>query len=155
MGSRMERYYRANGKLKSRAAKNEDLYRTIYDMGEYSNIEGIASIEKTNQIDLTQIQELLKSVDSHNKKEVPQPVAEKSEQTSSVGVSLMDDEEKSYDIRDVLNKAKTERGQTSSEHHHLNNTQYNILKKIKLDEPIEKDEQELKELIHTITNTSM
>lgn len=158
MGSRMEKYYRA-GKTMSRAVRNQDLYRTIYDIGEYSNIEGIASIEKTNQIDLNQIRELLKKANGEEKKEVIEPAFEKTERTST-SISLLEDEEKSYDIRDVLNKAKSERGQTSSRHHNLDNTQYNILKRIKIDEAnnitnINNDEQELKELIHTITNTSM
>ena len=68
MGSRMEKYYRTNSNIKSRSLKNEKLYRTIYDVGEYTNIEGIASIEKTNQIDLTQIQELLKSAQKQNQR---------------------------------------------------------------------------------------
>ena len=51
--SRMEKYYRTNSNIKSRSLKNEKLYRTIYDVGEYTNIEGIARAEKTNQIDLT------------------------------------------------------------------------------------------------------
>ncbi|MDD2181318.1 MAG: hypothetical protein PHW32_03000 [Bacilli bacterium] len=148
----MEKYYRTNNNIKSRSIKNEGLYRTIYDMGEYTNIEGIASIEKTNQIDLTQIQELLRSVEQKDRVINQTPIPEKVE-TSNVGVALLNEEEKSYDIRDVLSKAKTERGEVKSDYRQLNNTQYNILKKIKLDEPIE--EQELKELIHTITNTSM
>ena len=57
---RMEKYYKSSSKVSSRCLKNEELYRTIYDASEYTNIEGIASIEKTNQIDLTQIQEFLK-----------------------------------------------------------------------------------------------
>ena len=152
MGSRMEKYYRTNSNIKSRSLKNEKLYRTIYDVGEYTNIEGIASIEKTNEIDLTQIQELLKSAQKKQEPEMHESMLTKKEPLN-VGISLMEDEEKIYDIRDVLNKAKMERGEKPEDYRQLNNTQYDILKKIRLDEPVE--EQELKELINTITNTSM
>ena len=46
----------------------------------------------------------------------------------NVGISLMEDEEKIYDIRDVLNKAM-ERGEKPEDYRQLNNTQYDILKR--------------------------
>lgn len=155
MSSRMEKYYKTNSNIKRRSIKNEELYRTIYDVGEYSNIEGIANIEKKNEIDLTQIRELLKSVES-NSRETSRQVATPKTETKDVSVAVMDEEHKSYDIKDVLNKAKDERTEKTSEYHQLSNTQFNILKKIKIDEPLsEEEDQGLKELIHTITNTSM
>ena len=48
MPSRMERYYNPPEK-KSRASKNKELYRTIYDEVEYSNVEGISVIEKNEK----------------------------------------------------------------------------------------------------------
>ena len=126
MGSRMEKYYRTNSNIKSRSLKNEKLYRTIYDVGEYTNIEGIASIEKTNQIDLTQIQELLKSA---QKTKPEMRINAYKKEPLNVGISLMEDEEKIYDIRDVLNKAKMERGEKPEDYRQLNNTQYDILKR--------------------------
>ncbi|MDD2518539.1 MAG: hypothetical protein PHI05_00320 [Bacilli bacterium] len=155
MSSRMEKYYKTNSNIKRRSVKNEELYRTIYDDGEYSNIEGIANIEKKNEIDLTQIRELLKSVET-NGRETSKPVVTPKTETKDTSIALMDEEHKSYDIKDVLNKAKDERTDKSSEYHQLSNTQFNILKKIKIDEPLsEEEDQGLKELIHTITNTSM
>ena len=149
---RMEKYYKSSSKVSSRCLKNEELYRTIYDASEYTNIEGIASIEKTNQIDLTQIQEFLKKTEKKEEPEIDDNVNSLKE-TPKIQTPVMDDEIKTYDIRDVLNKAKTERPQQNTEHYQLNNTHYNIFKKIKMEEPA--SEQELKELIHTITNTSM
>ncbi|MFA5604114.1 MAG: hypothetical protein WDA12_04640 [Bacilli bacterium] len=155
MSSRMEKYYKTNSNIKRRSVKNEDLYRTIYDVGEYSNIEGIANIEKKNEIDLTQIRELLKSVET-NGREASKPIVSPKTEIEDVSVAVMDEEQKSYDIKDVLNKAKDERTEKTSEYHQLSNTQFNILKKIKIDEPLsEEEDQGLKELIHTITNTSM
>ena len=44
--SRMDRY---NKEVEnSRSSKNKDLYKNIYEFGEYSNIEGIATIDKSN-----------------------------------------------------------------------------------------------------------
>lgn len=158
MRSRMERYYKT-GKYRSRMEKNQELYRTMYDVGEYTNIEGIASIEKTNQIDLKQIQELLRKVNNEEKKEIQESVATKELTSISTTIeSIFDDEEKSYDIKDVLNKAKSERKDTSSKHHNLDNTQYNILKKLKINENkdySDDEKHELKELIHTIANTDI
>lgn len=149
---RMEKYYKSSSKVSSRCLKNEELYRTIYDTSEYTNIEGIASIEKTNQIDLTQIQEFLKKMENKEEPKIDDNV-NKPKEIHKTQTSVMDDEVKNYDIRDVLNKAKTERPQQNMEHYQLNNTHYNIFKKIKMEELA--SEQELKELIHTITNTSM
>ena len=158
MRSRMERYYKT-GKYRSRMEKNQELYRTMYDVGEYTNIEGIASIEKTNQIDLKQIQELLRKVNNEEKKEIQESVATKEPTSIRTTIeSIFDDEEKSYDIKDVLNKAKSERKDTSSKHHNLDNTQYNILKKLKINENkdySDDEKHELKELIHTIANTDI
>jgi 2-succinyl-5-enolpyruvyl-6-hydroxy-3-cyclohexene-1-carboxylate synthase len=158
MPSRMEKYYRTNTEIKQRSKINEDLYKNIYDVAEYTNIEGIANIEKTNEIDLTKIKELLNNrEEARREKECrhivkePQPIVEQSVQL---------EEEKNYDIRDILNKAKDERNDPDAQYHSLKNTQYNILKNISLKDTINNNdyleaEEELKELINTITSTSM
>lgn len=146
MPSRMERYYTPKEE-KSRIAKNKDLYRTIYDEVEYSNVEGISVIEKNEKIDINKIRELINGTKEVNK---PKPVREKPV------LPIVDDEEeeKSYDIRDVLDKAKNERqGKTSR----FANTQYNILKGINLNDrdiPSSLSEDELKNMIETISNNS-
>ena len=69
--------------------------------------------------------------------------------------------EKNYDIRDILVKAKSQKEETENDRYHsLKNTQYNILKGINLKEELNRrdymdQEDELKEIIHTITNTSI
>ncbi len=150
---RMEKYYKLNNDVNSRCLKNQELYHTIYDTSEYTNIEGIANIEKTNQIDLTQIHELLKQVEPKKESQISQAVTRRREETPTTTATILEDENKNYDIRDVLTKAKTERPPKDPGHYQLNNTHYNIFKKIKLEEP--DSPEELKELIHTITNTSM
>lgn len=153
MKSRMDKYYTRTKQIKSRSTKNQNLYDSIYDETEYSNIEGIASIEKTNRIDLSQIQELLKKSEKENNL-LKQNREKRDLNQSQVAVDFLErDEEKNYDIRDVLNEAKIKREKKPNENRQITNTQFDILKKLNIDEATE--ETELKELIHTITNTSL
>ena len=71
-------------------------------------------------------------------------------------VEEVQEEEKNYDIRDVLIKAKDSRETTEEKHRNLNNTEYNILRNIKINNKYDlAEEDELKELINTITSTSL
>ena len=159
MPSRMEKYYNTNAEVKQRSKINENLYRNIYDVAEYTNIEGIANIDKTNEIDITKIREMLKNREEYKReKEYRQIVKEskpKVEEDQEFKI-----EEKNYDIRDILSKAKDERTNDEEKYHSLKNTQYNILKGINLRDNINnqeyfEEEEGLKELINTITNTSL
>ena len=145
MPSRMERYYNPPEK-KSRTNKNKELYRTIYDDVEYSNVEGISVIEKNEKIDINKIRELINGTKEVNK---PKPIKE--EPILPVIEEL--EEEKNYDIRDVLDKAKSERHDKDSR---FANTQYNILKGISLNKEVPNTltEDELKNMIETISNNS-
>ncbi len=156
MTSRMEKYYRNNSNIKKRSQKNQDLYRNIYDMGEYTNIEAVATLEKTNEIDISKIKDMLKDRESYKKQKQYRQILheEKKEEPVVPEFDLKDD--KVYDIRDVLTKAKNKRPKEES-FRSLDNTNYNILKNLELnnDKIIENEEDELKELINTITSTSM
>lgn len=148
MPSRMDRYYQSDEVTQKRTSRNYDLYKKIYEQAEYTNIEGIANIEKTNEIDISKIQELLKGREKKEKKvSVPTPVASFSEDPM---------EEKNYDIREVLNKAKDTKVEDDKKRS-ISDTQYNILKNIKMKDRynFEEDEKELKELLHTISKTGM
>lgn len=152
MPSRMDKYYQAGETTQKRSQRNQDLYKSIYDDVEYTNVEGISIIEKNEKIDIDKIRELLnrdqpkpqRSVDIRDikiEKEEPQPK----------------EEEKNYDIRDILDKAKSERPEQSVQKK-LSNTQYNILKNLNLDQQFEPketvDEDELKNMIESITINS-
>ena len=67
MVSRMEKYYRNEVDTKQRSQKNKDLYRSIYDAGEYSNIEGIATMDKNNEIDITKVRNTLKNRENYKR----------------------------------------------------------------------------------------
>jgi len=159
MATRMQRYNQADTES-SRSSRNKDLYRDIYEYGEYTNIEGIASIGRTNEIDLTQVKELLNNRENREnyqkrreyhktiKKDIPIAEIEK-----DITESLEDEEERNYDIRDILVKAKETMPKDDKERV-LRDSKYEFLNKIKKEKE-EEQEEELKELINTITSTSM
>lgn len=153
MASRMEKYYKTRDS-KRRVVRNESLYETMYEDETYSNIEGVVATPKANEVDIEKIKELIAS---HEKQRVQtRKLVKKPIDVDLKETSFEHDEEKTYDIRDVLVKAKDSRENPSDEYRNLKNTEYNILKNIKINnnQSIE-DEDELKELINTITNTSL
>ena len=157
MASRMDRYYNSNSESRRRSRRNESLYDTIYnDDIEYSNVEGIARIEKTNEIDINRIREMLKEEEEKKKKKVFQPIL-KSEIDTSDMLNLDDREDRNYDIRDILNKAKEEKvDEEKDQYRNLQNTQYNILKKLKLDKDYDpKEKDSFSEQIKSLSNTDI
>lgn len=145
MASRMEKYHSNVSSTGRRSIRNENLYKDIYENSEYSNIENVATMEKTNEISLEQIKELLKEREDNKKRSSiikrelpkfpPEPV-----------------DERSYDIRDVLVKAK-DNHVVDNTNRSLKNTQYNILKNINIKEKL--DEVDQAELEKTLVNTSV
>ena len=101
MKSRMDKYYDVND-TKARTTKNQQLYRTIYDEVEYSNVKGISIIEKNEKIDMDMIRDLINKSNelSREKKEPIRVVREE---------VIEDESDRIYDIRDVLSKAKDNR----------------------------------------------
>lgn len=161
MVSRMEKYYKNSSEVKQRSQKNKDLYHSIYDYGEYSNIEGIATIDKNNEVDITKIKNTIKNRENYKREKQYRQITNKKEDYVDTEISheFEKKEQKSYDIRDVLNKAKDKKNIDNS-YRSLDNTSYNILKNLELGEDKRKnykdyDDDELKELINTITSTSM
>lgn len=142
MASRMEKYHGNTSSVGRRSVRNENLYKDIYDNVEYSNIEKVATMEKTNEISLDQIKELLKERDSaKNKKVVEEPPK----------VYEAPEEERNYDIRDILVKAKDEHVD-DNKNRNLS-TQYNILKNINIKDKMSEDDE--KELEKTLVNTAV
>ena len=131
MASRMEKYHGNVSSVGRRSVRNEGLYKDMYENTEYSNIEKVATLEKTNEISLEQIQELLKERDNFkNKNKVK-------EEVSRVYQAPVDD--RSYDIRDILTKAKDEHVD-DNKNRNLKNTQYNILKNINIKDKLDSDD---------------
>lgn len=135
----MERYYQSDESIQKRSHKNKSLYESLYEGAEYSNVEGISIIEKNESVDIEKIKELL-NYDKKKEEKEPIKIYEEPEII----------EEKNYDLKDFLNKAKQERPEKKE----LANTQYNILKNIDLTKNYNEKttEEELKKMIESITN---
>lgn len=142
MASRMEKYHSGTSQSGTRSVRNESLYKDIYENAEYSNIEGIAAMEKTNEISLEQIRELLKERETNKKRSL---VNREVKRTYVEPV-----EERNYDIRDVLVKAKDNHVE-SNENRRLNNTQLNVFKGID-DKDKSYDDEEIE---RTLVNTGV
>ncbi len=144
MPSRMEKYYNSFD-VPQRSVKNKELYKSIYEDCEYSNVEGISVIEKNEKIDLDKIYDLINSAKEETKEK-----KEKTYTTREYVKPNIDDEDKSYDILDVLKEAKEERPKTSN----YSNTQYNILKNINLkdgERAPQLSDEELQSMIDAVT----
>ena len=152
MASRMDRYYETKPTVRKRSERNQDLYRDMYETTDYSNIEGVATIDKGSEIDINKVKEMLKNRENYIKQH-EKGIAIKPIETPKFEV----EEEKNYDIREVLNAAKNNRN-SIDEHKSMNNTSYDIFKDLrdKRRREMEKDTGDsLKELINTISSTSM
>ena len=75
MASRMDRYRQKE----ERSIKNESLYRRIQDSSSYSNIEGIAEYDKTNEIDITRVKAMLQNRENYQKQKQYNTLIEKDE----------------------------------------------------------------------------
>ena len=147
MASRMDRYYKSELVSRERSSKNKMLYQEIDDLDSYSNIEGVANIESSNEIDITKVREMLKNRDEYKKQSRYNSLLDKD---SSKEDTKFDDT-RTYDINSVLSKVRD--NSSDEKYRSLDNDQYEALKNVKKKHDkfdIEKEENELKELIHTL-----
>lgn len=131
MPSRMDRYYRSEKATPSRTDKNKNLYRTIYDNIDYSNVESIAKnldTERVQEIDASKIQELLKEKEQTKKS---RPSIEK--EVESIKKVEPTEENRNYDIRDILIKAKDNRELDEKTPEKIRSIEYNILKNLNIE----------------------
>lgn len=147
--SRMDRYYKVEENSKKRTTQNQDLYQRIYDMVEYSNIEGIATIDKSNEVDITKVKNMLRNREEYQKQK---DLRFNKIETPKIEVEEIEDD-RSYDIRDILQKAKINKPE-NEEYKSLDNINYQIIKELKEKNMKKEEEKELKEMIDTISNTS-
>lgn len=139
MQSRMEKYYNNNTSTKRRSEVNQDLYSNIYDDNEY---ETVKTKPVANEIDIAKIKEMLR-----------EPTTRIIKQDDVISTQIEPKEERNYDIRDILNKAKGD--QEKPKYHSLEDIDLTPTKRDRSNEIEYSDEEELKELIDTITNTSL
>lgn len=140
MASRMERYYKTG----ERSKKNENLYKQIGELGSYTNIEGVVDISNSNEINITKVKELLEKRGEHQKNYSLKEVVNFSDEP----ITSVKKEEKTYDLKDVLDKAKTGHNDSNAKYRNLKNRQYEIIKKLQMDNP---ENEELNELLNTLS----
>lgn len=156
MASRMDRYYKSELVSSGRSSKNKSLYEQIKDLDNYTNIEGVATIEKTNEIDISKVQEMIKNRENYKKKRQLRDIL-KEEVEELEKIEEVQEITKNYDIKDLLSKIKDESIEEQKSRS-LKEEQIEILKSLNVKEKpkkveIEEEEQELKELLNTIAST--
>ena len=154
MASRMDRYYKSELVTSGRSSKNKSLYEQIENLDNYSNIEGVATIEKTNEIDISKVQEMIRNRENYQKqRQLKNILQEEKDELEKIPDQI--EETKNYDIKDLFSKIEKE-AKEENKIRSLDKEQYEVLKKLKIKErkyDIQKEEEELKELINTISST--
>ena len=109
MATRSERYLFVQDETKSRVARNQQLYDSIYEEDTYyQETPKAAAIEKTNEIDIEKVKELLKGREIY-RRELKMRELNMINSEDSKPVEQEEPEEKSYDINAYLDKAASER----------------------------------------------
>ncbi len=159
-----ERFYKPSS-FESRAKKNEDLYQEI-NHEEYENINLTSNAhvigDNNKNIDIEKIKELLEK----NYREEPRRsrIMIKKEEPENEVVEEEKEETKEYNINAIIAKAKKEKNVNYEKERlkKVRDTQYDILKGLKLDEKEEESEskvtsnkEDLVNLINTITEQEL
>ena len=155
----MERYYKTENKGKTRTKRNTKLYNSIYSYGKYSNIEGIASIDNTNEIDITKVKKMLETREKYQAERRYRRLTNENKELASlpkVSKRYKEDEDRTYDIMDVLSKAR-ENKEPDDKERVLSKTSYDVLKNIEVKRNVNKKDydDDIDDMIQTITNTGM
>ena len=164
---RMERYDNSNNNhVRSRTEKNKDLYN---DLGRLEKYTTLTDVSKIDAVELSSAKKNYRTREGyHSLKdydiEIEKPPVRKELDEFNF---LYNDEHKTYDINKVLEEAKELREKDALEKKRkLHNEKYNILESSEEDlekfkeetklrhKPIE-NEEELEELIHTITSKEL
>lgn len=167
MRSRMERYEQRDQETARRSHKNQELYENIGRNTKYTNF---TDVENANAFDLGTAQKNYQTREGyHQMKEynafIQEPRVKK--ELDDFNYLYQDHENKIYDINSVLEEAKKNRAKKDEleAKRKLKNTSYNILASLNPEE-LEKyrkekvertrpDEEELRELIDTITTKTL
>ncbi len=168
MESRMDRYQSDHNNTKkptTRIAKNQKLYEDFYTKPVYKEITPVPVEDLKRVIHLDEIKQETKTREAyHNQKDFLLPNRQPERKSKDLSHFFQEEEKKNYDINDVLALAKKNREieDEKETRRNLRNTDYNILAGMKPEEieqiHAEKEktkEEELEELIHTITSKSL
>ncbi len=166
--SRMERYLEETDETYSRSSKNQDLYKDIEGNTKYTNFTDVVN---ANAIDLDAAKKNYRTREGyHQMKEYDDiiPTTKVQKELDEFNYLYQDHENRVYDINSVLQEARKNRIEKDAleEKRNLKNTNYNILASLKPGELEQKkkmrtiknkkpDEEELKELLDTITSKTL
>ena len=164
---RMDRYDNSNkSSVRSRTEKNKDLYNDLGKLEKYTTLTDVSKIEA---VELNAAKKNYRTREGyHSLKDYDIDVEKPKERKELDEFNfLYNDEHKTYDINKVLEEAKELRERDNLERKRkLHNEKYNILESSEEDlekfreeaklrhKPIE-NEEELEELIHTITSKEL
>ena len=152
MSSRMDRYYKNHPDDMKRTQKNTELYETLYEKPDYTNIES-ASLDVGKEIDIDDIKELLSKRKSYEEDyHIVKPEVEVSNVKTSTTL-----EPGNYDIKEMLDKAKEER--PDERRRSLEETQVLTLQELVSKKAYARkttmNKEEVKDLINTIYDTNL
>ncbi len=133
MNSRMEKYYKDDS-LPKRSVKNQQLYDSIYNDSDYQEVN-ITPKARTINID-----ELRQMINGNSKK-----VERKQLPTN------FEEDEKKYDLSDAFEKARSTKV-VDDRKRSISNTQYDILKNIKLKKT---DSDDLSDVLNTLSTKNL
>ncbi len=149
MDSRMSRYSEEKNRTNTRSSLNQDLYKTIYENSEYSNVEGILTNPKPNEVNLNKLRELLQERENSS---APKPIIKKRPEINLNDTSSFDDDNRNYDIREILSKAKNDH--KDDKYRSMQDFDYTLPDTIKSGTDLPKEADEIGELMNSITNST-
>ena len=149
----MERYYKKSTSGASRTKRNTRLYNSIYSYGKYSNIEGIAEIDGTNEIDITKVKQMLETREKYQaERKYRRLTNEEKIEEVPLKRKRYDEEERTYDIMDVLKKKKKNKEPDDKERV-LSKTSYDVLNNLNLKKGHSKFYSDDDDMVQTISST--
>lgn len=148
MNSRMEKYSELNTENMSRTKRNSNIYSSI-DMSDFSRIKTDNNVsvisDAPKQIDMEKIKKYINSMNEDTKE---RRVSISLDDYKEENVLFEKKEAKDYDINSVLERARDsrERDYNSQRYKKIDNSEYDILKRIKVEDKKEEKEELLSEL---------
>ena len=152
MGTRMDKYSSSNS-TESRSSRNKKLYDELYNTMNYTNS---VVIDQSKEIDISKIKEIVDNEKRLNEKEKYRPEINFDE----LNMIEEDEEEKVYNINEVLKEAKEKRDIISDASEKRKNSRYEPLTDIdnelketkKVYDKILQEETELLDIMNTLTS---
>lgn len=153
MASRMDRYYKSELINTGRSDKNKSLYKQIENLESYTNIEGVATIEKTNEIDVSKVKEMLNNRENYKKQKELKKIINNEEEKKEIEEEQENlEQQKNYDINDIIQKMKNGISKEETKYRSLDDEKYKTLNDLNKTNNNNIKDEDLKELINTIVD---